>query len=192
MLASRLSVSVIMSRSVSSPTPEELERRAAIRAEVLAIHRKQKKDWSEDDRKFIKAVFLDAHKNNGGNVSASSRAAGIDSKTYYNWCNPTYVHYDEEFANESREVAEECDDNVESALYRNALEGNHSSQAFWLTNRRPAKWKSMQHHNSTAEVKVTNLSEGMSFDQAIQIVKAAGIGVPEQDPGLAADGEEEE
>lgn len=180
-----------MSRSVSNPTPEELERRAAIKAEIISIHRKKKNEWTDDDRAFIKAIFLDAHKNNGGNVSASCRACGIDTKTYYNWCNPTYAHYDQDFAEQSGEVAEECDDNVESALYRNALEGNHSSQAFWLTNRRPGKWKSMQHHNSTANVHVTGMADNMDFEQALEIVKAAGLAVTEPDPGLAADPEEE-
>lgn len=193
MQASRLSATVSMSKSVSK-TPiseEEAEKRSAIRAELISIHRKMRKDWTDEDRDFIKAVFLQEHRDNGGNVSASCRRAGIDTKTYYNWCNPTYSHYDQEFAEASLEVAEECDDYVESALYRNALEGNHSSQAFWLTNRRPGKWKSVHHHNTVANVNVQGVGN-MSFDQALEIVKASGLDVPEPNPDLAPDIDDEE
>jgi hypothetical protein len=37
------------------------------------------------------------------------------------------------------------DDRVEESLYRNALAGNTTAQIFWLKNRRPDRWRDVQH-----------------------------------------------
>jgi hypothetical protein len=40
---------------------------------------------------------------------------------------------------------EASDDRVEESLYRNALAGNTTAQIFWLKNRRPDRWRDVQH-----------------------------------------------
>jgi hypothetical protein len=40
---------------------------------------------------------------------------------------------------------EASDDRVEESLYRNALAGNTAAQIFWLKNRRPDRWRDVQH-----------------------------------------------
>ena len=40
---------------------------------------------------------------------------------------------------------EASDARVEESLYRNALAGNTTAQIFWLKNRRPDRWRDVQH-----------------------------------------------
>jgi len=45
-----------------------------------------------------------------------------------------------ELAKACREGKDVADCKVESALYKNAIEGNVTAQIFWLKNRKPDKW----------------------------------------------------
>jgi hypothetical protein len=82
--------------------------------------------FSEDTVNNLLTVL----KGNGGNVSSACQACGISRKTFYAWKkeNP-------DFADAVDEVTEMTVDNVESALYKNALDGNVTAQIFFLKTR---------------------------------------------------------
>lgn len=67
---------------------------------------------------------------NGANVHATCQACGITRKTFYEW-----VEKYPAFAEEVAHVREGCIDNVESAVYKEALEGNTSAAALYLNSR---------------------------------------------------------
>ncbi|MFW6125357.1 MAG: hypothetical protein ACOC46_04345 [Pirellulales bacterium] len=51
------------------------------------------------------------------------------------------VEQEPEFREAVRRTLEGIDQNVETALYRSAMEGNVTAQTFWLRYRRPAGWQ---------------------------------------------------
>ena len=51
----------------------------------------------------------------------------------------------DELREASKRGREASDDRVEESLYRNALAGNTTAQIFWLKNRRPDRWRDVQH-----------------------------------------------
>lgn len=57
-----------------------------------------------------------------------------------------------EFSGALKEGKGNPDDKVESALYTNAIEGDTPAQKFWLTNRRPEKWKERREFTGRLEV----------------------------------------
>lgn len=76
--------------------------------------------------------ILQLLKNAGGNIAKTCEGAEIDRSTFYRWRKK-----DEEFNELVQEILDACTDNVESALYKNALEGNVTAQIFYLKNKRP-------------------------------------------------------
>ena len=60
---------------------------------------------------------------------------GISRKTLWVW-----KEKHPELAKASREGKEVADYAVESALFKNAIEGNVVAQIFWLKNRKPGQW----------------------------------------------------
>lgn len=74
----------------------------------------------------IRALII-AFEQSGAHVSNTCKAVGISRKTFYEW-----KRKDQSFSDQVDEVAEAVVDNVESALYRNALEGNVTAQIFML------------------------------------------------------------
>jgi len=80
--------------------------------------------------KEFKLKFLKMLENNGGNVSAVLKHGefrSLERKTIYLWKNK-----EEWFDNALKEVRESCKDNVETALYKEALGGNVTAQIFYL------------------------------------------------------------
>lgn len=63
----------------------------------------------------------------GGNVSETCKALNLSRSQFYEWLNKN-----QKFRNSVNEIRETVKDNVESALYKNALEGNVVAQIFFL------------------------------------------------------------
>ena len=75
----------------------------------------------------LKATFLELLSTNGGNISVTCKTLKVRSRqTIYNWLK------DEEFSLSVQEIREGAIDNVESALYKAALDGNVTAQIFML------------------------------------------------------------
>lgn len=74
-----------------------------------------------------KAKILDTFERMGGNISATCNAHQISRKTFHEWCNK-----EEWFKDKAEEIKEGMIDNVESVLYRQAMEGNTTSLIFLL------------------------------------------------------------
>lgn len=129
---------------------------------------------SKDRIEEAKAAFLQEYERNGCNISAAARRAGIDRKSIYNWSNPDMPQYDQAFAEKMADLTEEVCDNVESAMYKTALDGNVTAQVFILTNRRPQNWR------SSSQVQVTgNMSHKVShgsftYEEAKSLLREAG------------------
>jgi len=86
-----------------------------------------------------KELFLKQFKKNTGNVSISCVAIGIDRGTYYNWRKT-----DKEFARKADEAIFSIHEKVEDQLLKNIFAGKESSLFFYLCNRMPERWKSIQ------------------------------------------------
>ena len=86
---------------------------------------------------------------NGANVSAACSEVGISRTTWYK-----YKDKWPEFEALYGEACKKSVDNVESSLYRQAIEGNITACIFYLTNRDPERWK---HRNSLdiEEIEIT-------------------------------------
>jgi len=74
--------------------------------------------------------FLEALKALGGNISKACEKAQIGRRTIYEW-----KKADEKFKEDMEDITESTIDHVESALYKNALEGNVVAQIFFLKTR---------------------------------------------------------
>lgn len=61
-----------------------------------------------------------------GNISEMCKATGVSRTQFYKWME------NEKFKSKVDEIRERVVDNVESALYKNALEGNVAAQIFFL------------------------------------------------------------
>jgi hypothetical protein len=72
---------------------------------------------------------------------------GISKVTFYEWRNKF-----PNFANLIKEDKEYCDNQVENALYKAAMEGNTTAQIFWLKNRRRLSWRDKQELEVSGEV----------------------------------------
>lgn len=68
--------------------------------------------------------------NTGGNVAEACKAVNIHRSAFYRW-----KEKDPKFAAAVENATEKVKDNVESALYKNALEGNVAAQIFYLKTR---------------------------------------------------------
>lgn len=67
----------------------------------------------------------------GANISATCQAVGINRATYYRWLKI------ESFSAKIELAELEPVDNVESALYKAALDGNITAQIFFLKKKKP-------------------------------------------------------
>ena len=74
-----------------------------------------------------KLTFLKILKGNGGNINDACNATSIARRTVYVWMNK-----EEWFKNSIEDIREISVDNVESALYKSAIEGNTTAQIFFL------------------------------------------------------------
>lgn len=120
-------------------------------------------DPVSDSTRFKKVAMLNALRENGGNVADACKSVKISRTTHYN-----YLADDDEYGQVLGEIKEASIDNVASALYKNALEGDTTAQIFYLKNRRPDEWHDMlklkQEHSGSIGVTQTNLPK-MSFEQ---------------------------
>lgn len=74
-----------------------------------------------------KDTYLIALKQNGGNVSDACKSTNIKRRAVYNW-----IEKEEWFKEAVFEIREVGIDNVETALYKNCMEGNVTAQIFFL------------------------------------------------------------
>tara|TARA_R110002020_G_scaffold240290_3_gene453051 strand:+ start:8527 stop:8874 length:348 start_codon:yes stop_codon:yes gene_type:complete len=74
-----------------------------------------------------KKTFLKILKGNGGNINDACNVTNIARRTIYVW-----IEKEKWFKESIEDIRETSIDNVESALYKNAIEGNTSAQIFYL------------------------------------------------------------
>ena len=81
-------------------------------------------------------IVLESLDNNGGHITKACAAAGITRQAYQKW-----MKNDPEFAEKASEIIQGKVDNVEWALYAEAVKGNVTAQIFYLKNKRPDEWQ---------------------------------------------------
>jgi hypothetical protein len=101
-------------------------------------------DWTEDK---VKSTLLKCWARNGLTNEQIAQNMGISKVTFYEWRNRF-----PNFANLIKEDKEYCDNQVENALYKAAMEGNTTAQIFWLKNRRRLSWRDKQELEVSGEV----------------------------------------
>ena len=74
-----------------------------------------------------KKTFLKILKGNGGNINDACNATNVSRRTIYVW-----MEKEQWFKDSIDDIREIGVDNVESALYKNAIEGNTTAQIFYL------------------------------------------------------------
>lgn len=79
-----------------------------------------------------KRKFLEAYSQTNGNITDSSRIAGIDRTTYYNW-----LKDDSDFALQVLDHEAELNDEIRQVLIQKAAEGDMTAVIFYLKNRHP-------------------------------------------------------
>lgn len=136
--------------------------------------------YTPEEAAAIKEVFLQAHENNGGTISASCRKAGIARQTFYDWTDPLKPLYDAEFAERCKEIKEECVDNVEVSVYTNALEGSYSHAALYLKTMRPEKWRETSHINLNGTLNAPAFT--LTKEDALEVLRKAGMEPPAEPP----------
>jgi hypothetical protein len=94
----------------------------------------------EDDTKRRQELFIQIFENKACNVSLACKAVNIHRSTYYDW-RKKYS----EFADKCDEIEYGLIDMAESQLYINIRNGKETSLIFFLCNRRPERWRNVQH-----------------------------------------------
>lgn len=102
-----------------------------------------------------KLILVEGWARDGLTDEQIAQNLGISKDTFYE-----YKKKYPDFSDTLKKGKEIVDYKVESALLKNALEGNTTAQIFWLKNRKPSKWKEKQ------DVDISN--NGMSLVEAIQ------------------------
>lgn len=95
----------------------------------------------------------------GCTISAACKAANLDRSTYYDW-----INYNEENKEKHYDALDMSTDCVESALYKSAIDPdqhNTTAKIFWLTNRRPDKWK----HKQVQEIQANITNHSSILDE---------------------------
>lgn len=105
-------------------------------------------DWLEDEYKLTKLRGWARHGLTNEEIAAN---IGISVATLYNWKNSNV-----EFFEVLKADRDYCDDQVENALYKAAMEGNTTAQIFWLKNRRRNDWRDKQELEVSGEVGITD------------------------------------
>ena len=100
---------------------------------------------NENTKLRKKNVLIELDKS-GGLVNIACKNAGIGRTTYYEW-----MKEDPVFKEKAQAIIHEKVDNVEGALYRDALEGNVTAQIFFLKNKRSADWKDRSYVENTVD-----------------------------------------
>lgn len=74
-----------------------------------------------------KDAFLTVLERNGGNIHDACKSVGVSRRTIYKWKDS-----EDWFKERVEDIREISIDNVESALYKSAIEGNTTAQIFYL------------------------------------------------------------
>jgi len=122
---------------------------------------KYKNDNSYKDEP--KKVAVLASLANGATIGESCVAAGIGRQSYYEW-----MHRDAGFNKASFEAQNSRVAVVEDALMTTAIGGNITALIFWLCNRAPDRWKSI---NNTTHTFSREMDE--SLMRLTEVIKAA-------------------
>lgn len=101
-------------------------------------------DWLDDEYRMTK---LRGWARRGLMNDQIAQNMGISETTFYKW-----KAENAEFAKLLKEDKDYCDDMVENALYKSALEGNTTAQIFYLKNRRRSDWRDKQELEVSGEV----------------------------------------
>ena len=101
-------------------------------------------DWLDDEYRMTK---LRGWARRGLMNDQIAQNMGISETTFYKW-----KAENAEFAKVLKEDKDYCDDMVENALYKSALEGNTTAQIFYLKNRRRSDWRDKQELEVSGEV----------------------------------------
>ncbi|HOK59236.1 MAG TPA: hypothetical protein PLW12_09175, partial [Methanothrix sp.] len=128
----------------------------------------------------------------GVSRSEACKQAGIPYATL-----TRYIARDEDMRNAVTEAELEACEKVESALFKNALEGNFNAQKFWLCNRAPDRWKDVSSRSSRdsgstpIEVHVRNVFDDidrLALEYERRFKEASARGLAPADAGSDAGG----
>lgn len=106
-------------------------------------------DWLDDEYNKTK---LRGWVRRGLTNEELAEKMGISVATLYNWKKSNV-----ELLEVLKEDRDYCDDKVENALYKSALEGNVTAQIFYLKNRRRKDWKDKQDLEVTGELGIADV-----------------------------------
>lgn len=110
--------------------------------------RQKPSDWLNDEYKLTK---LRGWARRGLTNEEIAANMGISAATLYNWKNNNL-----EFLEVLKADKDYCDDQVENALYKAAMEGNVTAQIFYLKNRRRNDWRDKQELEVSGEVGISD------------------------------------
>lgn len=98
-----------------------------------------------------KELFLQTFGQKACNISETCEAIGISRETYYDW-----IKTDKAFAEAVKIENEKLIDMAETQLMINIRQGKEASLFFYLVNRKPDRWKSIQKVEHSGKVEVNN------------------------------------
>lgn len=115
-----------------------------------------------------KQNVLKALEVNGGNISATCKAESISRQTFYNWMEDTEEITEDglTFKECVFNITETSIDNVESSLYRKAIEGDTTAIIFFLKTKGKKRG-----YIEKAEIEVQNTEPDLSKLSTSEILK---------------------
>lgn len=114
----------------------------------------------------IQKTIIMSLETNGGHIQNACKKAGISRNTFYEW----KERFDG-FAEHVDGIIAGQVDMMESALYRNGLEGNVTAQIFYLKNKRPEEWQDV--NKIDARLGVVDLSNAKK--EVADVIKEFGL-----------------
>ena len=112
---------------------------------------------------------------NGVGIGLSCEGAGVNRQTYYEWMNRDAGFKEASFLAQNSRVTV-----IEDALAREAEKGNITALIFWLCNRAPDRWKSI---NNTVHSFSREMDE--SLTKVAEVIKSASKKAGGNDKGSA-------
>lgn len=124
-------------------------------------------EWLENE----KLILLQGWARDGLSDEQIAHNMGIHVRTLYQWKNKEECQQIFHAIKNGKEVVDYI---VENALMKNAVSGNVAAQIFWLTNRKPDKWKNRRDPEISNEalisaenilVKIKDISETVTKEK---------------------------
>lgn len=126
-------------------------------------------EWLEND----KLILLQGWARDGLSDEQIAHNMGIHVRTLYMWKKKPEC---EQIFHAIKNGKEVVDYIVENALMKNAMSGNVAAQIFWLTNRKPDKWKNRREQEINTEALT-------AAENVLVKIKQVATGIKEEDDG---------